>query len=103
VDLLSYYGLFLAKTVTVVGAIVAIAITIATLAMRKRAQGGQLKLTHLDERYRDMQDTMRLAKMKPLQQKLWHKAQKKKHKIEAKTAKLKAKQGQREEVAKPRV
>jgi len=93
VDLLSYYGLFLAKTVTVVVAIVAIAITIATLAMRKRAQGGQLKLTHLDERYRDMQDTMRLAKMKPLQQKLWHKAQKKKDKQETKAAKQQAKLG----------
>lgn len=92
-DLLSYYGLFLAKTVTVVVAIVAIAITIATLAMRKRAQGGQLKLTHLDERYREMQDTMRLTKMKPLQQKLWHKAQKKKDKQEAKTAKQQAKLG----------
>lgn len=77
-DLLSYYGLFLAKTVTIVVAIVAIAVVIANLALRKRAQSGQLKLTHLDERYTEMQDTMRLAKMKPLQQKLWHKEQKKK-------------------------
>lgn len=100
-DLLSYYGLFLAKTVTVVVAIVAIAVVIANLAMRKRAQSGQLKLTHLDERYTEMQDTMRLAKMKPLQQKLWHKEQKKKEKLEAKTAKQQAKLGRPAAAAKP--
>lgn len=100
-DLLSYYGLFLAKTVTVVVAIAAIAVVIANLAMRKRAQSGQLKLTHLDERYTEMQDNMRLAKMKPLQQKLWHKEQKKKEKLEAKTAKQQAKLGRPAAAAKP--
>ncbi|MTD25771.1 protease SohB [Erwinia sorbitola] len=100
-DLLSYYGLFLAKTVTVVVAIAAIAVVIANLAMRKRAQSGQLKLTHLDERYSEMQDTMRLAKMKPFQQKLWHKEQKKKEKLEAKTAKQQAKAGRPADAAKP--
>ncbi|MEN5015359.1 protease SohB [Erwinia sp. Eh17-17] len=100
-DLLSYYGLFLAKTVTVVVAVAAIAVVIANLAMRKRAQGGQLKLTPLDERYSEMQDTMRLAKMKPLQQKLWHKEQKKKEKQEAKAAKQQAKLGHAPQPGKP--
>lgn len=100
-DLLSYYGLFLAKTVTVVVAIAAIAILITNLAMRKRAQGGQLKLTHLGENYQEMKDDMMLAKMKHQDQKLWHKEQKKKDKQEAKAAKQRAKQGLKSESTKP--
>lgn len=100
-ELLSYYGLFLAKTVTVVVAIAAIAILIANLAVRKRAQGGQLKLTHLGERYQEMKDQMVLAKMKHQDQKLWHKEQKKKEKHEAKTARQRAKQGLKSDNGKP--
>ncbi|KGT88930.1 peptidase [Erwinia typographi] len=100
-ELLSYYGLFLAKTVTVVVAIAAIAVIITNLAMRKRAQGGQLKLTHLGDRYQEMKDDMVLAKMKHQDQKLWHKEQKKKDKLEAKAAKQRARQGLKAESSKP--
>ncbi|WP_158784953.1 protease SohB [Pantoea sp. BAV 3049] len=100
-ELLSYYGLFLAKTVTVVVAIAVIAILTTNLAMRKRAQGGQLKLTHLGERYQEMKDEMMLAKMKHQDQKQWHKEQKKKEKLEAKTAKQRAKQGLKSDSGKP--
>ena len=99
-DVLSYYGLFLAKTITVVIAIVAIAVVIANLAMRKRTQSGQLKLTQLGEKYTDMQDDMRLARMKPHQQKLWHKEQKKKEKLKAKAAKQQARSGYPQDKAK---
>lgn len=92
-DFLTYYGLFLAKTVTVVVAIVAIAVAITALALRKRAAGGELKLSDLGERYTELQDQMRLAKLKPLQQKLWQKEHKKKSKLEAKQAKQQAKSG----------
>ncbi|WP_345827664.1 protease SohB [Erwinia sp. HDF1-3R] len=100
-ELLSYYGLFLAKTVTVVVAIAAIAIIITNLMMRKRAQSGQLKIVHLDENYREMKDEMMLAGMEPHEQKLWHKAQKKKDKQEAKAAKQRAGAGQAVTEAKP--
>lgn len=86
-ELLSYYGLFLAKTVTIVLAVIAIAIVIANLAMRRRGQSGQLELTHLGERYLEMKDDMLLAKMKQPQKKLWQKERKKKQKQEAKSAK----------------
>ncbi|WP_261643552.1 protease SohB [Erwinia mallotivora] len=86
-ELLSYYGLFLAKTVTIVLAVIAIAIVIANLAMRRRGQSGQLKLTHLGERYLEMKDDMLLAKMKQPQKKLWQKERKKKQKQEEKSAK----------------
>ncbi|MEM6159163.1 protease SohB [Erwinia sp. P6884] len=100
-ELLSYYGLFLAKTVTVVVAIAAVALLFTHLAMRKRSQGGQLKLTHLGERYKEMKDDMMLATMTHQDQKLWHKEHKKKEKREAKAAKLRAKQGIKAETGKP--
>lgn len=100
-ELLSYYGLFLAKTITVVVAIVAIAVLITNLAMRKRTQSGQLKLINLGERYQEMKDDMMLAKMKHPDQKLWHKEQKKKNKLEAKATKQRAKQGLKPESGKP--
>lgn len=92
-DFIAYYGLFLAKAITVVIAIAAVAVIITNLAMRKRGQSGQLKLTHLGERYQEMKDNVMLAKMKHADQKIWHKAQKKKEKLEAKTAKREAKAG----------
>ncbi|MFU9136130.1 protease SohB [Erwinia tasmaniensis] len=100
-ELLSYYGLFLAKTVTVVVAIAAIAILITNLMMRKRAQSGQLKIVHLDENYREMKDEMMLAGMEAHEQKLWHKAQKKKDKQQAKAAKQRAEEGLAVKKAKP--
>ena len=99
-ELLSYSGLFLAKTVTVVVAIAAIGIIIVNLAQRKRAQSGQLKVTHLGDQYREMKEDMTLAKMKHHDQKLWQKAQKKKEKLEAKAAKQRAKQGLKSESSK---
>ncbi|MCU6666679.1 MAG: protease SohB [Silvania sp.] len=101
-ELLSEYGLFLAKIATVVIAIAIVALLIVNLTQRKR-QRGELRITRLSEQYTEMQEEMSVALLDHHQQKQWHKAQKKKHKLEAKTAKLKAKQGQREEVAKPRV
>ncbi|WP_338556189.1 protease SohB [Erwinia sp. E_sp_B04_7] len=100
-ELLSYYGLFLAKVVTVVIAIAVIAVLITNLAMRKRVQNGQLKLTHLGDNYQEMKDEMMLAKMKHQDQKLWHKEKKKKEKLEAKTAKQRAKQGLTNSTGKP--
>lgn len=101
-ELLSEYGLFLAKIATVVIAIAIVAVLILNLTQRKR-QRGELRITRLSEQYTEMQEEMSVALLDRHQQKLWHKAQKKKHKLEAKTAKLQAKQGQREAVAKPRV
>lgn len=101
-ELLSEYGLFLAKIATVVIAIAVIAVLIVNLTQRKR-QRGELRITRLSEQYTEMQEEMSVALLDAHQQKLWHKAQKKKHKLDAKTAKQKAKLEQRPEAAKPRV
>ena len=100
-ELLSEYGLFLAKIATVVIAIAVIAVLIVNLTQRKR-QRGELRITRLSEQYKEMQEDMSVALLDGHQQKQWHKAQKKKLKLEAKAAKAKAKQ-HHQETTKPRV
>jgi len=102
VDLLSQYGLFLAKIVTVVLAIGAIALLIVGLTHKKR-QRGELRITNLSEQYKEMQEEVSVSLLDDRQQKLWHKAQKKKHKLEAKVAKAREKQGDATPQSKPRV
>ncbi|WP_130835118.1 protease SohB [[Erwinia] mediterraneensis] len=92
-DLLFQYGLFLAKAVTLVVAIAAIALIIVNLSQRKRSQSGQLRLSHLGEEYQHMKDDLLLAKMKPHEQKEWLKRHKKEEKERTKAEKLQAKQG----------
>ncbi|EGQ5293801.1 protease SohB [Enterobacter cloacae] len=101
-ELLSQYGLFLAKIATVVIAIAVVAVLIVNLTQRKR-QRGELRITRLSEQYKEMQEEMLLALLDSHQQKLWHKAQKKKHKQDAKAAKAKAKLNAPEETSTPRV
>jgi len=102
VELLFQYGLFLAKIVTVVVAIAVITVLIVNVTQRKR-QRGELRITNLSEQHKDMQEDLAVALLDAPQQKLWHKAQKKKLKLEAKAAKAKAKQGDTEAATKPRV
>ncbi|CAH5299530.1 putative protease SohB, partial [Enterobacter cloacae] len=102
VELLSQYGLFLAKIATVVIAIAVVAVLIVNLTQRKR-QRGELRITRLSEQYQEMQEEMSLALLDTHQQKLWHKAQKKKHKQEAKAAKAKAKLNAPQDKVTPRV
>lgn len=68
VELLSQYGLFLAKIVTVVIAIAAIAALIVNLTQRKR-QRGDLQ-PRLSRQYKEMQEDMSLALLDSHQQKL---------------------------------
>jgi serine protease SohB len=92
-DLLFWYALFLAKAVTVVVAIAAVVIILVNVTQRKRGQAGQLQVTQLNERYRDMKKSMLLALLPSHEQKLRQKAEKKKQKQEAKAAKQRTKQG----------
>lgn len=97
-ELLSEYGLFLAKIVTVVLAIAAIAAIIVNVAQRNKRQRGELRVNNLSEQYKEMKEELAAALMDTHQQKQWHKAQKKKHKQEAK-----AKLGEVVTDSKPRV
>ena len=100
-ELLSEYGLFLAKIATVVVAIAVVAILIVNLTQRKR-QRGELHITRMSEQYKEMQEEIAVALLDNHQQKLWHKAQKKKARQDAKAVKAKAKSGDTALVDKPR-
>lgn len=102
VELLAQYGLFLAKAATIVVAIAVIAAIIVNLTQRKK-QRGELRVTNLSEQYKEMKEELAVALLDGPQQKLWHKAQKKKHKQEAKEAKARAKLGTAEPSGKARV
>jgi len=93
VDLLSLYGLFLAKVVTVVIAIGALVVLFVGLRQRKSHGKGELHLVDLGEQYREMQREMRSARMNPAELKIRSKELKKKDKAEAKQKKLQAKTG----------
>lgn len=101
-ELLFQYGLFLAKIVTIVVAIAVIAVLLVNITQRKR-QRGELRITNLSEQHKEMQEDLAVSLLEAPQQKLWHKAQKKKLKQEAKAAKAKAKQGETAVSSKPRV
>ena len=92
-DLLSLYGLFLAKVVTVVIAIGALVILVVGLRHRKSHSKGELQLIDLGEQYREMQREMRSARMNPAELKIRSKELKKKDKAEAKQKKMQAKTG----------
>lgn len=94
-ELLTEYGLFLAKIVTVVVAIAIVATLIVNLAQRKKQQRGELRVTNLSEQYKEMQEEVAVAFLDPHEQKLWHKDHKKKQKQDAKAAKARAKRGER--------
>lgn len=84
-------------------AIAAIAAIIVNVAQKNKRQRGELRITRLSEQYEEMKEELATALMDAHQQKIWHKAQKKKHKQEAKLAKAKAKQGETLSSDKPRV
>lgn len=100
-EILALYGLFLAKIATVVIAIAAVAVIIVHISQRKK-QPGELQVVNLSEQYKEMREELTVALLDDAQQKLWHKAQKKKQKQEAKAAKLRAKSDTCEPNNKPR-
>ena len=100
-ELLSQYGLFLAKIATVVIAIAVVAVLIVNLTQRKRQR--ELRMPSEQAVQRDAGRHVPLSLLDSHQQKAWLKAQKKKHKQEVKAAKAKAKLATPQSDAKPRV
>lgn len=101
-ELLSQYGLFLAKVVTIVLAIGALVVLTLGVTQRKRPRKGELQVTNLGEQYREMQNEMRDTCMSDAERKLVAKRKKKEEKAAAKEEKLRAKRGE-EKVLKPRL
>ncbi|MCL2895747.1 protease SohB [Brenneria tiliae] len=99
-ELLSLYGLFLAKVLTIVVFIAALVILAVGATQRKRQRKGELQVVNLGEQYRDMQRDMRMAYLGDAERKLLSKQEKKKEKARAKQEKQRARRGE-EKSAKP--
>ena len=85
-EYLIQYGMFLAKAATIVVAIVIVLGAVAASGNRQRKSGrkGQIKVTHLNEHYDDLKDTLRHSVLAKEQLKQVHKSEKKQAKLEAK-------------------
>lgn len=70
-EFLYEYGLFLAKTVTFVLAVIAIIVAIAASAMKQKSKKGELEITDLSEHYEDVEQeiTHHLLSKEQLKQK----------------------------------
>ena len=86
------YGLFLAKAITIVTAILIVAGGIAALAHRQKKSGEQrFEITHLNQQYEQMERALCGALLSPQQLKQKLKAEKKADKAKAKADKKAAK------------
>ncbi|MGJ8670013.1 MAG: protease SohB [Oceanococcus sp.] len=87
-EILLQYGLFLAKAVTLVAAILFVVGTLATLVRQAREQlAEQLDIKNINRRYETMAEILNQELMSPEQNKEQQKLKKKEQKAEAKAAK----------------
>ena len=87
-EFLSEYGLFLAKTVTLTVAIVAIVGFVLTAAMRQRQSPAEsIEVKNINDHYRDMSDTLDHAMLSKSELKARRKADKKANKAKEKALK----------------
>jgi len=93
VSFIAEYGLFLAKIVTVVVAIIALVLVIVGVSSRKKGRQGQLNLGHPGEDYEALKQTLSVEKLPEYARKSWLKEQKKQQKAKAKAEKTQARQG----------
>lgn len=85
------YGLFLAKTLTIVLVISVLLLWMVGLRMRTCQHKGQIQIQNLGKQYRERQRGMQLAQVDAAEKDIWHKRYKKQDKASAKQAKLRAK------------
>lgn len=86
------YGLFLAQAVTIVAAILIVAVSLVALGMKQKPEHeGHIEITHLNDKYKQISEQMQSVVIDEEQLKVVHKAQKKTDKQKAKDAKKAAK------------
>ncbi|TYK65207.1 protease SohB [Colwellia echini] len=102
-EFLYEYGLFLAKAVTFVLAVIAIIIAIAGAAMKKQHKKGELDITDLSEQFSDTEEDIIHALLSEDEFKEKEKADKKKAKEQAKADKKSAKAGEEKPASKAHV
>ena len=90
-EFLSEYGIFLAKTLTFVLALLFVVVSIINLSSKQKKSNGRLEITNLSDQFKDVEDELLLHLVSEDEAKLLekeqHKAEKKKHKAELKALK----------------
>lgn len=95
-EFLSSYGLFLAKSLTVVAAILFVVIGIIAASSRhKKEHPGQIEVTLLNDEYDDHEHALNAVVLDDYEHKALQKSLKQKHKAEKKKAKSKKKKRSR--------
>ena len=102
-EFLYEYGMFLAKTVTFVLAVIAIIIAIAGAAMKQQHKKGELEITDLSEQFIETEEDIIHALLTKEEYKEKEKADKKQAKEKAKADKAKVKAGEDAEPSKAHV
>jgi len=92
-EFLTEYGLFLAKVVTFVIAAIVVVSIIVSATHKDRAghdDDGELQIRKLNEKYRNLRESIQARLMSEHERKAWSKARKKKDKAEKKAEKAKS-------------
>lgn len=103
-ELFTDYGLFLAKTLTFVLAVLVVVVLVAAVAQRRKSDAeGEIKVLSLNEHFEDMQHALEDAVLDEYQLKQQIKEQKKQDKADAKARKAAAKKGVEESADRKRI
>ncbi|MDX1551464.1 MAG: protease SohB [Marinobacter sp.] len=105
-EFLTEFGLFIAKTVTLVVALLVIVSVIMSAAQKDKDDhggDGELRVRKLNEKYRKLRESLQARLRSESERKAFEKSRKKAEKAKEKAAKAKRKAGDADEDAKPRV
>lgn len=105
-EFLSEYGLFLAKVVTFVVAVVVLISVIVSAAQKDRDDhegDGELKIRKLNEKYQKLREAIQARLMTDSERKAFEKSRKKEQKAEKKASKAKAREADKSEEGKSRI
>lgn len=105
-EFLTEFGLFIAKTVTLVVAVLVIISVILSAAQKDKDDhggDGELRVRKLNEKYRKLRESLQARLRSESERKVFEKARKKAEKAKEKAAKARRKSGEAEDEKKPKV
>ncbi|MDX1597536.1 MAG: protease SohB [Marinobacter sp.] len=104
-EFLTEFGLFVAKAVTLVVAVIVVITVVMSAAQKDKADDGEgeLRVRKLNEKYRKLRESLQARLLSDHERKAWSKKQKKEEKARAKAEKEKMKAGEEQAGDKKRV
>lgn len=84
IDFLAQYGLFLAKTLTLIFGVLVLVAGLISIARRGRTDEGTLQITHLNEKFDQIRHDLQAQTLPKPSWKKWHKSEKEESKLKKK-------------------